>query len=60
MFKILHPEKTEIRFNSEWFDAMKFEDVIRLCGKYTIARILERDDFSKRYKDCLLYTSRCV
>jgi tyrosyl-tRNA synthetase len=51
VFKILHPEKTEIRFNSEWLDAMKFEDVIRLCGKYTVARILERDDFSKRYKE---------
>jgi tyrosyl-tRNA synthetase len=53
VFKILHPEKTEIRFNSEWMDAMKFEDVIRLCGKYTVARILERDDFSKRYKEGL-------
>ncbi len=51
VFKILHPEKTEIRFNSEWMDAMKFEDMIRLCGKYTVARILERDDFSKRYKE---------
>jgi len=51
VFKILHPEKTEIRFNSEWMDPMKFEDVIRLCGKYTVARILERDDFSKRYKE---------
>jgi tyrosyl-tRNA synthetase len=51
VFKILNPDKTEIRFNSEWFDAMKFEDVIRLCGKYTVARILERDDFSKRYKE---------
>jgi tyrosyl-tRNA synthetase len=51
VFKILHPDKTEIRFNSEWFDPMKFEDVIRLCGKYTVARILERDDFSKRYKE---------
>ncbi len=53
VFKILHPDKTEIRFNSEWLDAMKFEDVIRLCGKYTVARILERDDFSKRYKEGL-------
>ena len=53
VFKILHPEKTEIRFNSEWMDAMKFEDMIRLCGKYTVARILERDDFSKRYKEGL-------
>jgi tyrosyl-tRNA synthetase len=51
VFKILHPDKTEIRFNSEWMDPMKFEDVIRLCAKYTVARILERDDFSKRYKE---------
>ena len=51
VFKILNPDKTEIRFNSEWMDPMKFEDVIRLCGKYTVARILERDDFSKRYKE---------
>lgn len=51
VFKILHRDKTEIRFNSEWLDAMKFEDMIRLCGKYTVARILERDEFSKRYKD---------
>src|SRR5580693_4012053 len=51
VFKILHPDKTEIRFNSEWMDPMKFEDVIRLCGKYTVARILERDDFAKRYKE---------
>jgi tyrosyl-tRNA synthetase len=53
VFKILHPDKTEIRFNSEWMDPMKFEDVMGLCGKYTVARILERDDFSKRYKEGL-------
>src|ERR1700675_2303177 len=51
VFKILDPQKTEIRFNSEWFDRMRFEDVIRLCSKYTVARILERDDFSKRYRE---------
>jgi tyrosyl-tRNA synthetase len=51
VFKILDPEKTEVRFNSEWFEPMRFEDVVRLCSKYTIARILERDEFSKRYKD---------
>lgn len=50
VFKILDPQKTEIRFNSEWLDALKFEDLIRLCSKYTIARLLERDDFSDRYK----------
>lgn len=51
VFKILDPEKTEVRFNSEWFAPLKFEDVVRLCSKYTVARILERDDFSKRYKE---------
>jgi tyrosyl-tRNA synthetase len=51
VFKILDPEKTEIRFNSEWLGALRFEDLIRLCSRYTVARILERDDFSKRYKD---------
>ena len=51
VFKILDPEKTELRFNSEWLEPMKFEDVIRLSAKYTVARILERDDFSKRLKE---------
>jgi tyrosyl-tRNA synthetase len=51
VFKILDPEKTEVRFNSDWLGAMHFEDVIRLCSKYTVARLLERDDFAKRYKD---------
>jgi tyrosyl-tRNA synthetase len=53
VFKILDPQKTEIRFNSEWFENLKFEDMVKLCGKYTVARILERDDFSKRLKDGL-------
>ncbi|MBZ5609900.1 MAG: tyrosine--tRNA ligase [Acidobacteriia bacterium] len=51
VFKILDPQKTEVRFNSEWLAPLKFEDMIRLCSKYTVARILERDDFTKRYKD---------
>jgi tyrosyl-tRNA synthetase len=51
VFKILDPVKTEVRFNSEWLEPLKFEDVIRLCSKYTVARILERDDFAKRYKE---------
>ncbi|MBC7927828.1 MAG: tyrosine--tRNA ligase [Bryobacteraceae bacterium] len=51
VFKILDPQLTEVRFNSEWFDAMQFPDVIRLCGKYTVARLLERDDFSKRFRE---------
>ncbi|PWU03002.1 MAG: tyrosine--tRNA ligase [Terriglobia bacterium] len=50
VFKILDPEKTEIRENSEWLAKLHFEDVVRLCSKYTVARLLERDDFSKRYK----------
>ncbi len=51
VFKILDPEKTEIRFNSEWLRALTFENVVRLCSKYTVARLLERDDFSKRFKE---------
>jgi tyrosyl-tRNA synthetase len=51
VFKILDPAKTEVRFNSDWLEPLKFEDVIRLCSKYTVARILERDDFAKRLKD---------
>ena len=50
VFRILDPEKTEICFNSEWLMPLKFEEIIRLCSRYTVARILERDDFSKRYK----------
>ena len=51
MFKVLDPERTVVRYNSEWLQPLRFEDVIRLCSRYTVARILERDDFSKRYKD---------
>lgn len=50
VFKVLDPEKTEIRFNSSWLMKLGFEDLIRLCSHYTVARILERDDFSKRFK----------
>jgi tyrosyl-tRNA synthetase len=49
VFKILDPEKTEVRFNSEWLGKMGFQDMVRLCSKYTVARLLERDDFAKRY-----------
>jgi tyrosyl-tRNA synthetase len=49
IFKILDPEKTEIRFNSEWCGKMSFEDVIRLSAHVTVAQMLARDDFSKRY-----------
>ena len=51
VFKILDPEKTEVRFNSEWMGEMKFEDVIRLTAHVTVAQLLARDDFSKRYAD---------
>jgi tyrosyl-tRNA synthetase len=50
VFKILDPQKTEIRFNSTWFEPLTFEHVVRLCSKYTVARLLEREDFSTRYK----------
>jgi tyrosyl-tRNA synthetase len=48
--KILHKEKTKIVYNSEWLSKMSFEDVIKLSSKYTVARMLERDDFTKRFK----------
>ncbi|PMP65863.1 MAG: tyrosine--tRNA ligase [Thermodesulfobacterium geofontis] len=48
VFKILDPKKTKVTFNSQWFSKMSVEDVIRLCAKYTVARILEREDFKKR------------
>ncbi len=48
--KILDKEKTKIVYNSQWLGKMSFEDVIKLASKYTVARMLERDDFTKRYK----------
>lgn len=48
--KILDPNKIRIVYNSEWLSKMTFEDVIKLTGKYTVARILERDDFNNRFK----------
>ena len=50
IFKILDPEKTVIDFNSRWFGAMGASGMIELAAKYTVARMLERDDFAKRYK----------
>jgi tyrosyl-tRNA synthetase len=50
VFKILDPEKTQILFNSEWSDTLGAEGIIRLAARYTVARLLERDDFSKRMK----------
>ena len=48
--KILNKEKTKIVYNSEWLGKMSFEDVIKLASKYTVARMIERDDFTKRFK----------
>ncbi|MEE4295903.1 MAG: tyrosine--tRNA ligase [Wenzhouxiangella sp.] len=50
VFKILDRSTTEVRFNSEWFGKMSSADMIRLASKHTVARMLERDDFAKRYK----------
>lgn len=49
VFKVLDRERTEVRFNSEWFGRMSAADMIRLAGQHTVARMLERDDFAKRY-----------
>lgn len=49
IFSILDKEKTKVVFNSEWFGKMQFSDVVMLASKYTVARMLERDDFQKRY-----------
>jgi len=51
VFKILDKEKTEVRFNSEWLAPMTYVDIVRLASHYTVARILERDDFSKRLRE---------
>jgi tyrosyl-tRNA synthetase len=49
VFKVLDRERTEVRFNSEWFGVMTAADMIKLAGQHTVARMLERDDFAKRY-----------
>lgn len=51
IFRILDEGRTEIRFNSEWLSRMDFANVIRLAAQYTVARLLERDDFQKRYRE---------
>ena len=50
VYKVLDRERTELRFNSEWFGAMSAADMIKLAARHTVARMLERDDFDKRYK----------
>ena len=51
IFKLLDPEKTELRFNAEWMDKFTAADFVRLCAKTTVKQILERDDFTKRMAD---------
>ena len=51
IFKLLDPEKTEIRFNSEWFDKFGASDFVKLCSHTTVRQILERDDFEKRMRE---------
>ena len=51
VFKVLHPEKTEVMFNSTWSDALGAAGMIKLAATYTVARILERDDFAKRFAE---------
>jgi tyrosyl-tRNA synthetase len=51
VFKILNPERTEVRFNSEWMERMSASEMVRLCAQYTVARMLERDDFARRYRE---------
>jgi tyrosyl-tRNA synthetase len=50
VFKILDPERTEVAFNSTWFASMSAADMIKLAARHTVARMLERDDFGKRYR----------
>lgn len=49
VYRILDPQKTEVRYNGEWLSKLTFEEIIRLASQFTIQQILERDDFSKRY-----------
>ena len=51
VFKILDPKKTEIRYNSEWLDKLTSYEIVRLCSKYRVARMLEREDFRKRLSE---------
>lgn len=51
IFKVLDKDKTQIVFNSEWLGPMNFADVLKLAAKYTVARMMERDDFTKRFKE---------
>ena len=50
-FKVLNPERTKLVYNSEWLEKMTARDIVNLTSKYTVARMLEREDFSKRFKE---------
>jgi len=51
VFKVLNPQKTKVVFNSSWLGKLSFAEVLKICTKYTVARMLERDDFANRYKE---------
>ena len=51
IFKVIDRDKTEVRFTSEWLGALNFSDVIVLASKHTVARMLEREDFKKRFEE---------
>src|SRR3546814_13007579 len=51
VFKVLDPERTKIRFNSEWLDALGTEGTVRLAAHWPLARMLERDDFKTRFRE---------
>jgi tyrosyl-tRNA synthetase len=51
VFRILDPQKTEVRFNSEWLSTLGFEGIIRLAARFTVSQMLERDDFHKRFQE---------
>src|SRR3990170_8547553 len=50
-YKVLDPDRTEIRRQSEWFDAFTLTDVVRLAGRFTVAQMLQRDDFAQRFQE---------
>src|SRR6267143_6387019 len=51
VFRILDPQKTEVRFNNEWFEKFGADDFVRLAAKYTVSQMLEREDFHKRFQE---------
>ncbi len=51
VFKILDPEKTEVRYNSEWLDKLSYYDIVKLLAQFTVSQMLEREDFHKRFND---------